>query len=228
MISSAFGRLLLVAAILMIPSAVLAQEATLSGTVTDSTGGVLPGVVVRAVHEASGNSFEGVTDGSGSFRLEVRVGAYRLIAELAGFTTVNRTGLELLVGQQAVVNLQMTPGNAAGISYRDRGSAAPRHDAIEPEQQHRPARAAGAASKWPQLIDLTMLAPGSRLNSVSEVPVSGTGNTVQFQLNLDGQSVTNNMPVGFGQPRCAGCVQQAHGQQLAGVGHVSDAGSVDL
>jgi hypothetical protein len=32
-----------------------------------------------------------------------------------------------------------------------------------------------------------MLAPGSRLNSVSEVPVSGTGNTVQFQLNLDGQ-----------------------------------------
>jgi len=46
-----------------------------------------------------------------------------------------------------------------------------------------------------------MLAPGSRLNSVSEVPVSGTGNTVQFQLNLDGQSVTNNMAVGFGQPR---------------------------
>jgi hypothetical protein len=39
----------------------------------------------------------------------VRVGAYRIIAELAGFTTVNRTGLELLVGQLAVVNLQMTP-----------------------------------------------------------------------------------------------------------------------
>ena len=63
--SSAFERLLLVAAILMIPSAVLAQEATLSGTVTDSTGGVLSGVVVRAVHEASGNSFEGVTTEAG-------------------------------------------------------------------------------------------------------------------------------------------------------------------
>ena len=32
-----------------------AQEATLSGTVTDTTGGALPGVTVRAVHEASGN-----------------------------------------------------------------------------------------------------------------------------------------------------------------------------
>ena len=61
-----------------------AQEAVVSGTVSDNTGGVLPGVVVRAVHEATGNRFETVTEGTGAFRLPVRIGVYRISAELAG------------------------------------------------------------------------------------------------------------------------------------------------
>ena len=43
-------------AILAIPVVGYAQEATLSGTVADATGGVLPGVAIKAVNEASGNS----------------------------------------------------------------------------------------------------------------------------------------------------------------------------
>ena len=63
-----------------------AQEATLTGTITDSTGGVLPGVTVTAVHEATGNRFVAVTDERGIYRIPARVGAYQLTAELAGFT----------------------------------------------------------------------------------------------------------------------------------------------
>jgi hypothetical protein len=37
------------------PSVVRAQEVALSGTVTDSTDAVLPGVTVTAVHVDSGN-----------------------------------------------------------------------------------------------------------------------------------------------------------------------------
>src|SRR5215208_2182176 len=93
--------------LVLLPVAALAQEATLSGTVTDTTGGVLPGVVVRAIHEATGNSFESVTDSGGAFRMEVRIGIYRVQAELPGFTAVARTGVQLLVGQQVTLNLQM-------------------------------------------------------------------------------------------------------------------------
>jgi hypothetical protein len=60
---------------------------------------------VRAVHDASGNSFEAVTDARGEYRLPLRVGVYRVTAELAGFAPVTRT-LTLLVGQQAVMNLR--------------------------------------------------------------------------------------------------------------------------
>lgn len=45
----------LAVALLAVPVVGYAQEANLSGTVTDTTGGVLPGVTVVAVHEATGN-----------------------------------------------------------------------------------------------------------------------------------------------------------------------------
>ena len=51
-----FG-VLVAAAVLAWPGVSRAQDATVNGTVTDATGGVLPGVIVTAVHEATGNTF---------------------------------------------------------------------------------------------------------------------------------------------------------------------------
>src|ERR1700752_3353297 len=107
--ASVVARLIVITAVFLLPCAVHAQEATVSGTVSDSTGGVLPGVVVRALHEASGNTFEAVTDAAGAYRLPVRVGLYKITAELQGFSTVERSGVELLVGQQIVVTFQLVP-----------------------------------------------------------------------------------------------------------------------
>ena len=76
------GWALALIAILALPGAARAQEATIAGTVKDSTAGVLPGVAVRAVHEATGTQFEGFTDERGAFRIPVRIGTYRITAEL--------------------------------------------------------------------------------------------------------------------------------------------------
>ena len=84
-------RLLLIAVLLIVPATSYAQDATLSGTVKDTSGGVLPGVTVTALHEATGNTFVAVTDGVGAFRLPVRTGSYRITVELAGFATVVRS-----------------------------------------------------------------------------------------------------------------------------------------
>ena len=99
--------LLLVCALVALPGSGFAQEAVLSGTVSDSTGGVLPGVTVTAVHEATGNRFVGVTDERGMFRIPARIGTFNLTAELQGFNTVTLTGITLLVGQTANVPMQM-------------------------------------------------------------------------------------------------------------------------
>ena len=111
--SRRLGLALVVMAVLALPRVGLAQEATISGTIKDLTGGVLPGVAVRAVHEATGTQFEAFTDDRGFFRLPVRIGTYRLTVELAGFATLQRTGLEALVGQQIALNLEMSPSTIA-------------------------------------------------------------------------------------------------------------------
>src|SRR5687768_3239888 len=102
-------RLLLIAAFLTLPALAQAQEAVLTGTVTDQTGAVLPGVTVTAVHEASGNRFVAVTDGRGIYRIAARIGQYQVTVELQGFTTVTRSAVPLLVGQVATLNAQMSP-----------------------------------------------------------------------------------------------------------------------
>ena len=106
-----FVSLLLGALVVLLPGVASAQDATLTGSITDSTGGVLPGVTVTATNEESGNTFVAVTDGAGTFRLPVRIGVYRITAELSGFSTAARTGLQVVVGQQVTMNLQLAPSN---------------------------------------------------------------------------------------------------------------------
>src|SRR5262245_49626092 len=110
------ASLIVVAVFTTMPVEVWAQEAVLSGTVTDGSGAVLPGVVVRAVHDASGNTFEAITDARGVYRMPVRSGAYVITAQLTGFVTVTRRGVELLVGQTADINLQMAVGAAEAVT----------------------------------------------------------------------------------------------------------------
>jgi hypothetical protein len=197
------AAVLMTLAALLVPAAAgHAQEAALGGTVADATGGVLPGVTVTAVHEATGNVFTAVTDGTGAYRIPARAGAYRVTAELSGFTTVTRTGVELLVGQLVAVNFQMTistvqesvtvTGEAPLVDTTTSSLAGN----IDPRQmQDLPV----LGRNW---IDLVTLAPGSRANAVSEQgePVAGTSRR-DFQINLDGQQVTSNLTPTASQPR---------------------------
>ena len=188
--------LIVVGAILTLPSTGYAQEAAVSGTVTDTTGGVLPGVTVTARHVATGNTFVAVTDERGVFRLDVRIGGYELTAELQGFATLTRGGLEMLVGQQVVVSLQMAP---AGLQESVTVTAeAPLLDVtsstvggnIDPRQmQELPLQ----GRSWQ---DLTMLAPGNRRNESGDSPT--LRNRRDFHINLDGQQTTSMLVQGGG------------------------------
>jgi hypothetical protein len=177
----------------------MAQEAVLSGTVVDSTGGVLPGVTVRAVHEATGNTFEAVTDERGFFRIPARIGGYQITTELAGFTTVTRSGVQLLVGQTVVLNLQMSP-SALQESVTVTGEA-PLLDTSQSvvggnidsrQMEELPVQ----GREW---TSLALLAPGNRTTAMGNgqpVQDRNNGEVRDFQLNLDGQQITSNLGTG--------------------------------
>ena len=184
------GRVFLLCAIALMPLAASAQDATMTGTITDSTGGILPGVTVTAIHEASGNSFVAVSDERGAFRLPARAGQYQLTLELQGFATVGRR-LELLVSQTVVVNLQMIPAavqesvTVVGESpLIDTARSTLGGNIDRRQMQELPIN----GRNW---MDLAILAPGSRQNEQSNIPQNRQG---YAQINIDGQQITHLIP----------------------------------
>src|SRR5579862_5516501 len=85
-----------------------AQQAIITGTVTDEGAKPVAGASVTVTQVDSGNSIVALTDVSGNYRVPVQVGALQLVFSAPGFATVRRTGVELLVGQQGLVSIQMT------------------------------------------------------------------------------------------------------------------------
>ncbi|HXH25859.1 MAG TPA: TonB-dependent receptor, partial [Vicinamibacterales bacterium] len=184
---------------LVVPILAAAQEAILTGTVTDQTGAVLPGVTVTALHEGTGNRFMAVTDGRGMYRIPARIGRYTVTAELQGFTTVTRSGVELLVGQTAPVNLQLAPSAlqetvtvTAEAPLLDVATSAVGGNIDQRQMQELPIQ----GRDW---TSLALLAPGNRTTNMGGAPVQDRADVREYQLNVDGQQVTQQLGIG-GQP----------------------------
>jgi hypothetical protein len=200
-------RFIVACTILALPVVAHAQEAAVSGTITDSSGGVLPGVSIQAVHQATGNTFDTVTDTRGTYRLAVRVGAVQVTATLQGFTIVTRR-IELLVGQTGLLNLQLSPAGVAetltvsGEAPLIETTTSRLGGNIDPRQM---AELPVNGRNW---INLALLAPGSRTapvsssreNSEKPLPDRNNNETREFHFHVDGQQVTSEFGTG-GQPR---------------------------
>jgi hypothetical protein len=91
----------------------MAQTASISGTVTDSTGAVIPQAKVSARNLATNSSRDTATDGSGSYRITSLVpGVYDVRIEKAGFKIVEYARVELTVGQVQNLNPALAPSVA--------------------------------------------------------------------------------------------------------------------
>jgi hypothetical protein len=113
---------------------VLGQGSTaqISGTVTDSTGAVLPGVEVTATQIETAVSRMAVSNETGAYVLpNLPVGPYRLEATLPGFRTFAQTGIILQVNSNPAIKIVLQVGqvtetievqaNAAMVETRSTG-----------------------------------------------------------------------------------------------------------
>jgi Carboxypeptidase regulatory-like domain/TonB dependent receptor len=88
-----------------------AANGAMEGTVTDSSGAVLPGVTVTVTNLDTGLERTIVTNEKGLYRAPLLpLGTYRVVAELQGFKRFEQSGIKLSVGQSAVVNVAMGVG----------------------------------------------------------------------------------------------------------------------
>ena len=104
---------MLMATVLFLPSAGWAQQSSgIAGSVTDDTGGLLPGVTVEvsspALIEGSRTVF---TDGQGNYNaVNLIPGTYSVTFTLPGFSTVIREGVVLTAGFTANIDAEMAVG----------------------------------------------------------------------------------------------------------------------
>ncbi|MGH9313547.1 MAG: carboxypeptidase regulatory-like domain-containing protein [Vicinamibacterales bacterium] len=95
------------------PLRALAQQetATITGTVSDGTGAVVPGATVTVTNVHTNISLKTQTDSRGAFVVpSLRPGEYALTAESAGFQKTVRTGVTLQVAQVARIDLALQTG----------------------------------------------------------------------------------------------------------------------
>jgi hypothetical protein len=105
------ARVLHVLALVLIPAAVFAQG-SLTGTVKDTSGAILPGVTVEAASPVLIEKVRStVTDENGLYRIvDLRPGTYTVTATLPGFATVKRDGIVLTGNVTLTVPLEMKVG----------------------------------------------------------------------------------------------------------------------
>jgi hypothetical protein len=87
------------------------DTASLTGTVTDSSGAAVPNAKVAASNAEHGINRTGTTNGSGDFLFSsLPIGAYDLTVTATGFKKYNAKGVVLTVAEKARVNVQLEVG----------------------------------------------------------------------------------------------------------------------
>jgi hypothetical protein len=116
MLRALFAALLSLALAVPVFAQSQAANGAIEGTVTDSTGGVLPGVTVTISNTDTGTERVVVTNELGLFRAPLLpLGTYNVVAELQGFKKFEQTGIKLSVGETAVVKAALGVGQVTEV-----------------------------------------------------------------------------------------------------------------
>src|SRR4028119_1151827 len=105
-----FGRLFRVGVLCALGSNLYAQvdRATLAGTVTDSSGAVVPGASVGLLLEETGFRREAQSAGNGTFSFPgLPIGTYTISISHPGFRTAVTKELRLTVGDNRTLNVEL-------------------------------------------------------------------------------------------------------------------------
>src|SRR6266571_2442991 len=97
------------------------STATILGTVKDTSGALIPGVSITVKHTESGLTRTVVSGERGGYNVPLLpVGPYELTTTMPGFKQVVRSGVNLVVGQEAVVDLTLEVGaNAEQVTVTE-------------------------------------------------------------------------------------------------------------
>lgn len=180
--------------VLLFTASLVAQvgtQASLTGTVTDPTGAVVPNASVTALNLATGATSHQQTGSAGEFTiLALPVGTYRVTVEAGSFKRWENPAVQLTVGSQVRVEPRLELGGATEtVSVQSSNTGLQTETAtIDTVVQMQQIRELPLATRNP--LALVGLTPGMRLDSTDDnmriTYVQGNGlrnNKTEFQLD---------------------------------------------
>ena len=101
----------------LVPSALAfaqSSNATVSGTVSESSGALIPGVSITATNTQTGIVTTVLSNESGTYNFaSLQPGTYKISAELSGFLTRTYSDVQLGLSQQVRLNFSLQVGGVA-------------------------------------------------------------------------------------------------------------------
>jgi hypothetical protein len=193
-------RLTRLALTLSLCGCALAQQTGISGRVIDSSGGVI--VTARVtLSEEGGAKLSTITNQQGIYQFpSLRAAGYVLRVDAAGFTPVEKT-FDLLLGQSMAYDITMRPAATTSTIDVLAGTEMVETTTSQVGGNINPAQVSTLPLNGRNWMELSLLSPGVARNDVSFTPLGGD-NSGKFQINVDGQQVTQNTAdQSFGQPQ---------------------------
>lgn len=90
------------------------ENATINGTVLDSTGAVVPNATISLTNPATGQTRQTVSNGTGAYRFaNLGIGTYTLSVTASGFQKYSKTGIVMNVAQTLEENVTLAVGNTS-------------------------------------------------------------------------------------------------------------------
>ena len=88
------------------------DRGTITGTVSDSSGSLIPGANITAVNPENGVELKAQTTDTGNYTISsVPAGLYNLIVETSGFRRFEQQGIRVQVAQTARIDVTMQVGS---------------------------------------------------------------------------------------------------------------------
>jgi hypothetical protein len=176
------GLMMLLAAVLAGTATAQETTGTITGTTTDQTGAVLPGVTVTVKNIDTGIARSVVTNEAGAYTASLLpIGAYEVVFELQGFQTVTLRNVQLHVNDRLQLDGKLTVG---GVAESVEVSAA--KGLVQPIAALQSTMTSTQVKELPlnnrNFVQLATLAPGVSNDLSDEVGV-GLTSTVSISIN---------------------------------------------
>jgi hypothetical protein len=110
-----FGGIFLLAVLSATPAFPQANLGSITGTVRDQSGAVVPNVPVEVRNAGTGAVFQSGTSATGNFSVPVPAGTYELTVTVPGFKQFVQTGIPVVEGQATRRDVQLEIGQASEV-----------------------------------------------------------------------------------------------------------------